>query len=300
MWSYLGQLFGPIKVLMTVNVRFQEAAAAFARIDEIMLVRPSIEESPNPVGLAGANGRIVFDRVTFSYLDGKHVLKEINLEIAEGERVAIVGRSGSGKTTIANLIVRFFDPDRGCITLDGVDISRLKVSDLRRNIALVSQDTFLFNASIEENIRFGRDRASDEEVSSAAGIAGVLDFACSLDHGLKTVVGERGVSISGGERQRIALARAILRDPTVLVLDEATSQLDSQAERKLRRTLDRMMAGRTSIMIAHRLSTISGAQRILVLDDGRIVEEGTHRELMQSRGVYYALYEEQAQLRGTD
>jgi subfamily B ATP-binding cassette protein MsbA len=295
MWSYLGQLFAPVKALMGINVRFQEAAAAFARIDEIMAEKPDVEESTDPLPLTDARGQIVFDHVAFSYGQGKKILEGISFEIAEGERLAIVGRSGSGKTTIANLIMRFFDPDGGRVLLDGKDISRLKISDLRRTVAMVSQDTFLFNASIEDNIRFGSEGASDAEVARAAEITGVLDFALPLEHGLKTVVGERGVSLSGGERQRIALARAILRNPAVLVLDEATSQLDSQAERKLRSTLEELLRGRTSVMIAHRLSTISGAGRILVLDDAHIVEEGTHQDLMRTRGVYHALYEEQAQ-----
>jgi subfamily B ATP-binding cassette protein MsbA len=299
MWSYLGQLFTPIKVLMTVNVRFQEAAAAFTRIDEILVVKPAVRDRPMPVALPEAKGRILFDGVYFSYGGSKEVIRDMTLEIAEGERVAIVGRSGSGKTTVANLIMRFFDPDRGTVRLDGIDIGTLRLSDLRRNVALVSQDTFLFNVSIEDNIRFGREGASDEEVAKAAEMAGVQDFASSLDQGLKTVVGERGVSVSGGERQRIAVARAILRNPAVLVLDEATSQLDARAESRLRATLDRVMKGRTSVMIAHRLSTISGAERILVLSEGRIVEEGTHKTLMEKRGVYYGLYEEQARLQQT-
>jgi subfamily B ATP-binding cassette protein MsbA len=296
MWSYLGQLFTPVKVLMAVNVRFQEASAAFSRIDEISRVRPSVREHPDPAALPEAKGRITFEHVTFSYGEGKAVLKDMSLDITAGERVAIVGRSGSGKTTMANLIMRFFDPDRGSVTLDGIDVSTLKISDLRKNVALVSQDTFLFNASIEENIRFGRAAARHKDVTRAAEMAGIQEFAASLEHGLKTVVGERGVSVSGGERQRIALARAILRNPAVLVLDEATSQLDSQAESRLRVTLEEVMRGRTSVMIAHRLSTISGAERILVLDEGQIAEEGTHKTLIAQRGVYYALYEEQARL----
>ena len=294
-WAYLGQLFTPINTLMKINVQFQEAAAAFARIDEILDIEPLVTECVEPVSLTTPRGEIEFKDVTFAY-DAKPVIDHLAFRIREGERVAIVGRSGSGKTTIANLMMRFYDPQRGRVLLDGTDLRDLTMADLRHAVALVSQDTFLFNASIEANIRFGREDATDGDTIEAARIAGVLEFAEGLEHGLGTMVGERGVALSGGERQRIALARAILRDPAVLVLDEATSQLDSRAEKQLRHALEEAMKGRTSIMIAHRLSTISGAERILVLDDARITEEGTHESLMATRGIYHSLYEEQARL----
>ncbi|MFH1220485.1 MAG: ABC transporter ATP-binding protein [Candidatus Eisenbacteria bacterium] len=295
-WSYLGQLYTPINKLMNVNVQLQEAGAAFMRIDEILRVEPTVTEKPGAASLLKARGKIEFDGVTFSYDGVTPILSRLTFRIAPGERVAIVGRSGCGKTTVASLISRFYDPREGRVSLDGVDLRDLKISDLRRSVALVSQDTFLFNASIKENIEFGRKGATEAELASAARSAGVTDFADRLPQGLNTVVGERGVCLSGGERQRIALARAILRDPAVLLLDEATSQLDSQAEKQLRVTLEQAVSGRTSIMIAHRLSTISGAERILVLENARIVEEGTHRALMDKRGIYYSLYEEQARV----
>ncbi len=295
-WAYIGQLYSPINVLMNVNVQFQETSAALKRIDEILSVKPAITEKPDAKSLKEVKGMIEFRNVTFSYDGKKPVVENLSFTIHPGETVAIVGRSGSGKTTIANLIVRFYDPLKGLVLLDNHNVADLKIRSLRDNVALVSQDTFLFNATIEDNIRFGQEDASEEEVRRAAEIAGVLDYAETLPKGLKTLVGERGVYLSGGERQRIALARAILRNPAVLVLDEATSQLDSQTEKKLRRTLEQVMQGRTSIMISHRLSTVSGVERILVLEGGRIAEEGSHETLMQKRGIYYLLYEEQAKL----
>jgi len=298
-WAYLGQLYGPINKLMSVNVQLQDAAAAFTRIDEIFSAKPTVLEREGARSLEGAKGQVEFADVSFSYGSGSPVLSHLTFSISPGERVAIVGRSGCGKTTIAGLLERFYDPEAGAVRLDGVDLRDLKLAELRRAVALVSQDTFLFNASIKDNIEFGGEGASEEEIAQAAQVAGVTDFASSLPEGLASQVGERGVCLSGGERQRIAIARAILRNPAVLVLDEATSQIDSRSERQLRATLERVMQGRTSIMIAHRLSTVSGAQRILVLDRGAIAEEGTHQALLERRGIYYSLYEEQARLQET-
>ena len=298
-WAYLGQLYGPINKLMSVNVQLQDAAAAFTRIDEIFSAKPTVLEREGARSLEGAKGQVEFADVSFSYGSGSPVLSHLTFSISPGERVAIVGRSGCGKTTIAGLLERFYDPEAGAVRLDGIDLRDLKLAELRRAVALVSQDTFLFNASIKDNIEFGGEGASEEEIAQAAQVAGVTDFASSLPEGLASQVGERGVCLSGGERQRIAIARAILRNPAVLVLDEATSQIDSRSERQLRATLERVMQGRTSIMIAHRLSTVSGAQRILVLDRGAIAEEGTHQALLERRGIYYSLYEEQARLQET-
>ncbi|HVP56646.1 MAG TPA: ABC transporter ATP-binding protein [bacterium] len=295
-WAYLGQLYGPINKLFNVNVQLQESAAAFTRLDEILTVAPTVRDKPCAAEMAKARGEVAFEDVVFSYDGGKPVLDHLSLSIAPGERVAIVGRSGCGKTTLVALLMRFYDPLEGRVRLDGTDIAGLKLSDLRQHIALVSQDTFLFNATIRENIEFGNEDASAAEVEHAARVTGVSDFAEALPQGLQTQVGERGVCLSGGERQRIALARAIVRNAAVLVLDEATSQLDSRAEKQLQTALEHAMAGRTSIMIAHRLSTISGAGRILVLDGGTIAEEGTHGTLMEQHGLYFALYEEQAKL----
>lgn len=299
-WVYMGQLFNPINKLMNVNVQLQEAAAAFTRIDEILSARPTVTEREGAVALSEARGSVEFKDVTFAYDGGKPVLSRTSFAIAPGERVAIVGRSGCGKTTVAALLMRFYDPAEGSVSLEGHDVRDLRLADLRRWVALVSQDTFLFNASIRDNIEFGREGATDSEIAEAAATAGVMDFASALPQGLETQVGERGVCLSGGERQRIALARAILRNPAVLVLDEATSQLDSRAESQLRVTLGKVMQGRSSVMIAHRLSTVSQAERIMVLDQGRIAEEGTHQALLDRRGIYYSLYEEQARIQEAD
>lgn len=299
-WVYMGQLFNPINKLLNINVQLQEAAAAFTRIDEILSARPTVTERDAAVGLAEARGRVEFKDVTFAYDGGRPVLSHTGFSIAPGERVAIVGRSGCGKTTVASLLMRFYDPAQGSVSLDGHDLRDLRLADLRRWVALVSQDTFLFNASIRDNIEFGREGATEDEIAQAAATAGVMDFVSALPEGLNTQVGERGVCLSGGERQRIALARAILRNPAVLVLDEATSQLDSRAEQQLRATLGRAMQGRSSVMIAHRLSTVSQAERIMVLDQGRIAEEGSHQQLLDKRGLYYSLYEEQARIQEAD
>lgn len=295
-WAYLGQVYTPINVLMRMNVQFQDAAAAIRRIDEILEIKPMVLERADAKPLPNPQGEIEFRNVTFFYNQDQPVITDLCFKIEKGEHIAIVGKSGSGKTTIANLLVRFFDPIQGSIYLDGIDLRDLRLSDLRKAVALVPQDTILFNASIEDNIRFGREEATRAEIIEAARIAGVLDFAETLPDGLKTIVGERGVSLSGGERQRIAIARAILRSPAILVLDEATSQLDSNAESRLRAAIETFFEKRTIVMIAHRLSTISSAERILVLDEGRIVEQGSHQSLMQKGGIYYSLYREQAAL----
>jgi len=296
-WAYLGQVYTPIQVLMRMNVQFQDAAAAIKRIDEIFEIKPAITEKPDAKRLENPQGRIELRNVTFFYKADQPVISNLNLTIEKGEHIAIVGRSGSGKTTIANLLLRFFDPIEGAILLDGIDLRDLALSDLRKAVALVPQDTILFNESIEENIRFGREDATREEVIEAARIAGVMDFADALPEGLMTQVGERGIALSGGERQRIAIARAVLRNPAVLILDEATSQLDSNSEARLRAAIEKLFENRTVVMIAHRLSTISSARRIIVLDQGKIAEEGTHQSLLEKRGIYYSLYQEQATLR---
>ncbi|MGQ9604458.1 MAG: ABC transporter ATP-binding protein [bacterium] len=293
-WAYLGQVYTPIEVLMRMNVQFQDAAAAIRRIDEIFEIKPAITEKPDATHLDNPQGSIELRNVTFFYKQDQPVIRDLSLKIEKGEHIAIVGKSGSGKTTITNLLVRFFDPVEGSILFDGIDLRDLRLADLRMAIALVPQDTILFNESIEDNIRFGNENATEEEIIRAAKIAGVMDFAETLPDRLKTQVGERGISLSGGERQRISIARAILRNPAVLLLDEATSQLDSKAEARLRAALESAFANKTVIMIAHRLSTISSAQRILVLDQGRIAEEGTHQKLLEKEGIYYSLYNEQA------
>ena len=232
-----------------------------------------------------------FDHVTFSYKEGRPALDGITLEAQPGEMIAFVGPSGAGKSTIANLIPRFYEADSGVITVDGHDIRDVTLASLRGQIGLVPQETMLFSTTIRENIRYGRLDATDAEIEEAARAANAHNFIMELERGYDTEIGERGVSISGGQRQRIAIARAILKDPRILILDEATSALDTESEKIVQAALDNLMVGRTSFVIAHRLSTVFNADRIYVIDGGRIVEQGTHEELLAKGGLYQHLYD---------
>jgi subfamily B ATP-binding cassette protein MsbA len=249
-----------------------------------------VPEPAQPRLLQAAGADIHFENVDFSYGD-KPVLQNINLQIKPGQLVALVGASGSGKTTVANLLLRFYDPARGAIRIGGVDIREVSTRDLRNQIAVVTQENILFNDTVRKNIELGRPGATSEEIISAAKHANAHDFIVEKPDGYGTVVGEKGVLISGGQRQRLAIARAVLRNAPILILDEATSALDTESERAVQSALDELMQGRTTLCIAHRLSTILHADLIVVLDQGRIVETGTHSELIKRGGVYQKLYE---------
>jgi subfamily B ATP-binding cassette protein MsbA len=281
---------GGVSGLATIFSQFQEAVGATKRLFEILDTSPDVKDAPNAKDAGRVQGRITFEDVSFSYENDVEVVSDIALDVAPGEILALVGPSGAGKSTLFNLIPRFYDPTKGAVKVDGCDLRDLSVASLRDNIAIVPQDTQLFSGSIRENIAYGRLDASDDEIIAAAKAANAHDFITQLPEGYQTVVGERGAKLSGGQRQRVAIARAILKDPRILLLDEATSALDSESEGLVQEALGRLMQGRTTIIIAHRLSTVQVAHRIAVLDKGRLVELGTHDELMALGGLYNKLY----------
>jgi len=289
---FLGSLLSlirPFKRLSQVNAMNQQAMAASVRIHEVLDTEPSVKELPSAKILSGFKKNITFQNISFSYADTQ-ILKGINLEIEYGQMLAIVGPSGSGKSTLVDLIPRFYDPQNGRVLIDGVDIRQFSLKSLRNQVGIVNQETMLFNDSIRANIAYGRPEASFNEIEEAAKKAHAHDFILNCPQGYETIIGDRGVMISGGERQRIAIARALLKDAPILILDEATSQLDSASERVVQEALDRLVSGRTVFMIAHRLSTVRNANRIVVLDKGIIVEQGTHNQLLDKGGLYKRLY----------
>lgn len=274
----------------SLYAQLQEAAGAAKRLFELLDEQPEIIDRPGAFRLPRVSGTIRFDNVSFAYPDAHHVLHNISLEIFPGEVFAVVGPSGAGKSTLFNLIPRFYEPSSGCITIDGTDIASVTLASLRAQIGIVPQETQLFSGTIRENLRYGNLEATEQELENAAAAANADEFIKALPDGLDTLVGERGVKLSGGQRQRIAIARALLKDPRILLLDEATSSLDSESESLVQDALDRLMRDRTSIVIAHRLSTIQHADRIAVLDAGRLVEIGTHAQLIARDQIYARLY----------
>lgn len=288
-------LYQPIKNLGSTMMNTQLSLMAAGRIFDLLDKEPVIQDRPGAVAMTGLKQNITFEDVSFEYIPGVPVLKNINLSFNKGETIAIVGASGGGKTTIASLLPRFYEINQGAIRMDGVDIRDLTLDSLRKNIALVMQDNFLFSGTIRQNILLGNPNASDEAIRTAIEQAYLTEFIASLDLGLDTEIGERGVMLSGGQRQRVAIARAILKDAPIVILDEATSALDNQSEAIVQKALESLMKERTVVVIAHRLSTIRNADRILVMDGGQVVEEGSHDHLLAKGQTYAALYQTQFQ-----
>ncbi|WP_077625077.1 ABC transporter ATP-binding protein [Sediminibacillus massiliensis] len=293
---FLGMFWEPISRLGQIYNQLLVAMASSERIFEFLDERPNVVEKKEAIELKDMKGHIEFDRVQFSYDEDRIALHEISLEMKPGETVALVGHTGSGKSTIANLISRFYDPTKGAVRIDGHDLKDIKLDSLRQNISVVLQDTFIFSGTILENIRFGRPDASEEEVYQAARVVGAEDFIKRLADGYETEVEERGNILSAGERQLLSFARALLADPRILILDEATASIDTETEVKIQQALKKLLKGRTAIMIAHRLSTIREADNIIVLEHGKILEQGNHRELMDKRGEYFDLVKSQFQM----
>jgi ATP-binding cassette subfamily B protein len=288
--GYIAYLVWPLRVLGQRVTTLQKALGASARISEVLEAEPKLREPRHPVELERpVRGDVRLAGVQFGHADGRPVLNGLELHIAPGESLALVGSTGSGKSTIAGLLARLYDPDEGAVLLDGHNVRDLRLGDVRRAVALVFEETFLFSDTVKENIRFGRPNAADEEVARAAELAGAAEFIADLPDAYDTVLGERGFSLSGGQRQRIAIARAILADPALLVLDDATSAVDATKEHEIRAALTTVMEGRTTLVIAHRPATIALADRVAVLEGGRIVEEGTHSELLRGSPRYRAL-----------
>ncbi len=288
---YVTTLFASVRSILQFAEQFYRGITGIERFIEITDTEPDIKDTPGAKELRCSGGEIDFENVTFTYGEGgRDVLSAFSLKIKKGEQLAVVGPSGAGKTTLCALIPRFYEPASGRILIDGTDIKDVTLRSLRSNIGVVEQDVYLFSGSVRENIAYGRDGATDEEIRKAASLAGALDFIEELPNGFDTYVGERGVKLSGGQKQRIAIARVFLKDPPILILDEATSALDNESERLVRDSLSRLAEGRTTVTIAHRLTTVKNCDRIIVLTENGIEEEGTHAELMSRGGIYAEMY----------
>jgi ABC-type multidrug transport system fused ATPase/permease subunit len=287
---YIQRFFAPVQELMMEYTELQRAMVAGARIFELLDIQPEIKDSPEAIELPPIKGEVQFDHVSFSYQPGVEILHDISLMVKPGETVAIVGPTGAGKSSLMNLVTRFYEIPVGKVTIDGYDVKLATQQSLRRQIGMVPQDPFLFSGTIAENIRYGLPEASQEDIIRAAKAAGAHDFISHLERGYDTPVGERGINLSAGQRQLTCLARAILANPPILILDEATSNVDTNTERLMQKSLRQLVKGRTCLMIAHRLSTVINADRIVVLEHGKVAEIGSHQELLAKQGLYYQMF----------
>ena len=290
---YLGLFYQPLRLLARTSEGFQEARTGAQHVWEVLDVQPDVVDPPEGVDSGRVRGQVHFEGVDFEYESDLPVLNNVSFEIKPGQTLALVGPTGAGKSTIVSLIPRFYDPKRGRVLIDGIDISEMRLASVRRNVSMVLQDTFLFAGTVKENLRFGNERASDEEIVAAAKAANAHSFIEALPRGYDTRVGERGVRLSGGQKQRLSIARAILNEAPILILDEATSSVDTQTEEEIQKALNELMQERTAIVIAHRLSTVRHADLIAVLEGGSIVELGTHEHLIRCKGLYRNLYDRQ-------
>ncbi len=291
---YVARLTGPLRMLGNMTRIYQDAVAGGQRVFEIIDQKPELEEKPDALELGKAEGRVTFENVSFGYGDGRRSLDSVSFNVEPGTTVVLLGATGSGKTTIVNLIPRFYDPSSGSVKIDGHDVRDLTMKSLRKHIGIVPQETFLFSTTIRENIAYGKPEASMDEIVRCAKMAEADGFIRAFPKGYDTVVGERGVTLSGGEKQRIAIARALLMDPKILILDDSTSSVDTETEHEIQKALDALLKDRTTFIITQRLSMIRKGNRIMVLDQGRVVEEGTHEDLLARKGIYGRIYRAQS------